>query len=85
MYMKVSRIEKKMSINVVPGLNICFVLGFSEGDTRAVAKRVMGECSLQASIALADPPVLSQTVLESWIKTGNPESVPVFHRPTQSE
>lgn len=35
---KMSRIEKKISINVVPGLNICFVLDFSEGDTRAMAK-----------------------------------------------
>lgn len=43
MYIQVSRIEKKMSINVVPGLNICFVLDFSEGDRRATAKWVMGE------------------------------------------
>lgn len=38
MYIQVGRIEKKMSINVVPGLNICFVLDFSEGGTTAMAK-----------------------------------------------
>ena len=46
MYIQVGRIEKKISINVVPGLNICFVLDFSEGDTRATAKRVIRECGL---------------------------------------
>lgn len=46
MYMQVCRIEKKMNINAVPGLNICFVLDFSEGDTRAMAKEVLGVCRL---------------------------------------
>lgn len=46
MYIQVGRIENKMSIHVVPGLNICFVLDFSEGDIRAMAKPVVGECGL---------------------------------------
>jgi len=46
MYVQVSRIDKKMSINVVPGLNICFALDLSQGDTRATAQWVVGECSL---------------------------------------
>lgn len=47
MYIQVGRIEKKMTINIlVPGLNIWFVLGFSEGDTWAMGKWVMRECGL---------------------------------------
>lgn len=48
MYIQVRRTEKK-SKNMVPGLNIWFVLDFSEGDRRAVARWVTGGCGLKAT------------------------------------
>lgn len=38
---------------MAPGLNIWFVLDFSEGDRRAVARWVTGECGLKATFVLA--------------------------------
>lgn len=42
------------SISLVPGLNIWFVLDFSEGDRRAVAGCMMWECGLKATFSAGE-------------------------------
>lgn len=51
MYIQVGRTEEK-SKNMVPRLNIWFVLDFSEGARRAVARWVMGACGLKATFSV---------------------------------